>query len=106
MLPSAFASSSRHVLRPSEAGLRMLLVLVGLAPGCQQAPVSVSAEPQGPAWFRDVTADVGLDFVHDAGPAGSYFFPQVLGAGAALFDFDNDGRLDLYLLQSAGPDGR
>jgi hypothetical protein len=30
--------------------------------------------------------------------------PQIMGAGAALFDFDQDGRLDIYLLQSGGPD--
>jgi hypothetical protein len=58
----------------------------------------------GPAWFADVTAEVGLDFVHDAGPVGHFFMPQIMGAGAALFDFDGDGRLDIYLLQSAGPD--
>jgi enediyne biosynthesis protein E4 len=58
----------------------------------------------GPAWFADVTADVGLDFVHDAGPVGHFFMPQIMGAGAALFDFDIDGRLDIYLLQSGGPD--
>jgi len=60
----------------------------------------------GPAWFADVTAEVGLDFVHDAGSTGHFFMPQIMGAGAALFDFDNDGRLDLYLLQSSGPDSR
>jgi hypothetical protein len=31
--------------------------------------------------------------------------PQIMGSGAALFDFDNDGRLDLYLLQNGGPKG-
>jgi hypothetical protein len=31
--------------------------------------------------------------------------PQIMGSGAALFDFDNDGRLDIYLLQNSGPDG-
>src|SRR5262249_59744765 len=55
-------------------------------------------------WFADVTAEVGLDFVHDAGPVGHFFMPQIMGSGAALFDFDNDGRLDIYLLQSGGPD--
>ncbi|MBO0699339.1 MAG: VCBS repeat-containing protein, partial [Zavarzinella sp.] len=60
--------------------------------------------PAGPAWFADVTAEVGLDFVHDPGPVGHFFMPQIMGAGAALFDFDNDGRLDIYLLQSAGPE--
>lgn len=56
------------------------------------------------AWFRDATSEVGLDFIHDAGPTGSYFMPQIMGSGAAVFDFDNDNRLDLYLLQNGGPD--
>jgi hypothetical protein len=63
-------------------------------------------ETGGPAWFADVTAEVGLDFVHDAGPVGHFFMPQIMGSGAALFDFDSDGRLDIYLLQSGGPDSR
>ncbi|MBI1832450.1 MAG: CRTAC1 family protein [Planctomycetes bacterium] len=59
--------------------------------------------PIEPPWFADVTDDVGLDFVHDAGPTGTYFMPQQVGSGAALFDFDNDGRLDILLLQNGGP---
>jgi hypothetical protein len=31
--------------------------------------------------------------------------PQIMGSGAALFDFNNDGRLDVYLLQNGGPEG-
>jgi len=58
----------------------------------------------GPAWFEDVTDRVGLDFVHDAGPTDDYFMPASMGSGAALFDFDGDGLLDIYLLQNGGPD--
>jgi hypothetical protein len=58
----------------------------------------------GPPWFVDITDESGLNFVHDAGLVGSYFIPQIMGSGAALFDFDNDGRLDIYLVQNAGPD--
>ena len=65
-------------------------------------PRSESAEPP---WFVDVTDELGIDFVHDAGPVGTYFMPQQVGSGAALFDFDGDNRLDIYLLQNGGPSG-
>jgi enediyne biosynthesis protein E4 len=63
-----------------------------------------SIEPVSPPWFQDVTERMGLNFVHEAGPTGKYFMPQLFGSGAALFDLDDDGRLDLYLLQNGGPD--
>ncbi len=84
-----------------------LLVAFSLLVGCRPEParVVVSERTDKPSpWFRDVTSEVGLDFVHDAGPTRSYFMPQVMGSGAAIFDFDDDNRLDLYLLQNAGPD--
>ena len=77
--------------------------------------MSEDEDPVGPPWFEDVTARLGIDFVHDPGPveerdgAGKmverYFMPAIVGSGVALFDFDGDGLLDLYLLQGAGPDG-
>jgi hypothetical protein len=68
-------------------------------------PTTAIVEPPGPPWFVDVTEDVGLNFIHDPGPlpTDQYFMPQIMGSGAALFDFDNDGRLDIYLIQNAGP---
>jgi len=59
-----------------------------------------------PAWFADITERSGLNFVHDAGPSGTFFMPQMLASGGALFDFDNDGRLDAYLVQNGGPQSR
>src|SRR5262245_50136695 len=58
--------------------------------------------PPSTAWLEDVTAARGLDFVHDPGPTGTYFMPQIMGAGGAFFDCDGDGLLDIYLLQSGG----
>src|SRR5262245_30621303 len=74
--------------------------------GCgQSAPPADPPVPEvtEPHWFEDVTDAVGLKFTHDAGPTGAYFLPQVIGSGAALFDFDNDGRLDIYLIQNGRP---
>src|SRR3989442_922032 len=65
-------------------------------------PAPSAESPDDPIWFRDDTAAVGLDFVHEAGPVGQYPLPQIIGSGAALFDFDNDGRMDLYLVPNGG----
>src|SRR5262245_18028578 len=78
----------------------------GLRPA-EGPPISPLSEPESPPWLVDVTDQLELDFVHDAGPVdGRYFMPQALGSGAALFDCDGDGRLDIYLLNNGGPTGR
>jgi hypothetical protein len=50
--------------------------------------------------FVDATAQTGLDFTHANGATGDLLLPEVIGAGGALFDFDNDGDLDLFAVQS------
>ncbi len=83
----------------------VMMTLAGLPLACQRAdaPIDVPVSLAGPPWFEAITDQVGLDFVHDAGPVGDYFMPQQIGSGAAFFDFNNDGRLDIYLLQNGGP---
>jgi hypothetical protein len=49
--------------------------------------------------FREVAAEAGLDFHHFTGSTGQYFLPEIMGAGVAVFDYDGDGDLDVYLLQ-------
>jgi hypothetical protein len=82
-------------------------ILLGVNTGCQRAD-SGPAKPDvaQPCWFREVSDEVGLSFHHDAGLVGTYFMPQSIGSGAALFDFDNDARLDIYLVQNGGPQSR
>src|ERR1043166_1355163 len=69
----------------------------------QGTPQPPDPAPPGDPWFEDVTDKVGLSFVHECGPVGDYFMPQQVGSGAAFFDFDKDGRLDILLRQNAGP---
>src|SRR5262245_56760367 len=66
-------------------------------------PTGGAGTPAGPAWFEDVTDAAGLNFTHDCGPTGTYFMPQSMYGGVAVFDADGDGRLDILLLQGAGP---
>ena len=54
-------------------------------------------------WFVDITEESGLKFVHDCGKVGTYFMPEQVGSGAAFLDFNNDGLLDIYLLQGVAP---
>jgi hypothetical protein len=54
--------------------------------------------------FVDAADKTGLRFHHFNGATGQHFMPEIMGAGVALFDYDNDGDLDIYLVQGADLD--
>ena len=89
--------------------LPVTLTLLVAVVGCGPAPHS-KPPPRPPptdirqAWFEEVTADSGVRFTHDPDARGHYRLPEHIGSGLALFDFNNDQRLDLYLVQNGGPD--
>src|SRR2546428_13552948 len=78
--------------RPSAIRLPMTLAVCVLA-GRTRGPFA--DEPI----FVESAAATGLAFTHVNGATGSYYLPEVMGAGVALFDYDNDGDLDVFLVQ-------
>ena len=71
-----------------------ILLVVAAFIGGAQAP------PSKPLFVESATA-TGLNFTHVTGASGQYYMAEVMGAGAALFDYDNDGDLDVFLVQGA-----
>jgi len=61
-------------------------------------PFSVTGQTK-PAIFKEVAEQVGLNFQHYNGMTGKFYLPEITGSGGALFDFDNDGDLDCFLVQ-------
>lgn len=72
------------------------------------APAEIAPSAQ---WLTDITTQVGLDFTHQTGATGRFLLPEIMGAGGAMFDYDDDGDLDIYLINggndplAAQPDG-
>src|SRR5437867_10786872 len=81
--------------------LALLSCVIGMS--CRGTPVAtpqIDASASGQPWFEDVTERAGIQFVHQSGHRDTFYLPEIMGGGAALFDIDGDGYLDLYLVQS------
>ncbi|HEY5913460.1 MAG TPA: CRTAC1 family protein, partial [Verrucomicrobiae bacterium] len=82
------------------------VILVTASCSDQSGPASAPSSPPVPAptLFAEISGQLGIHFLHDSGSRGEFMMPEHIGSGLALLDYDNDGRLDLYLIQCGGAD--
>ena len=59
--------------------------------------VGLGAQPSD--WLVDATREAGLELLHVNGMRGKLDFVEMIGPGVAVFDFDDDGDLDVFLPQ-------
>jgi hypothetical protein len=60
--------------------------------------LSAASQPAGPIQLRDVTRQTGITFVHTHGGCGKRYLVETVTTGLALFDYDEDGLVDIYFL--------
>jgi hypothetical protein len=81
--------------------LALLLAIALTQFGKAQEHTGATPSASTPAAFVDVTQRVGINFQYRASHTSRKYLPETMGAGVALFDYDNDGRLDIYLVNGA-----
>ena len=89
-------------MRPPRTSAVFLLALAfALAcdrPGPAVEEETVPGSPGPSPVLVEATSGLGIDFRNDRPATGDHFMPEAIGPGAALLDYDSDGRLDLYLV--------
>jgi hypothetical protein len=58
-------------------------------------------QPASAVRFTDVTKTAGIRFRHTNGASGRFYLPETVGSGCAFLDYNNDGKPDLFLVNSS-----
>lgn len=97
-----FAALGKSLRAARSLGVAMasLLLCAGIISCRSQASSQAAAKPStAPAWFEEVAVASGLNFKYASGYETRPLFPEIMGGGVCLIDYDDDSRLDIYFVQ-------
>src|SRR5437588_11161202 len=66
-----------------------------------RTPPPPGPKGQSPVTFTDITAQSKIDFRHQGSPTSVKYLLETMGGGVAIFDYDNDGRMDIFFTNGA-----
>lgn len=98
-----FVGSGRINFLSGLGGLSLLLLSVMISTGmwCQQSPNAALKTHLARPKFVDISSRVNIHFQHIAPHTSKKYLIETMAPGVALFDFDNDGRLDIFVTNGA-----
>ncbi len=79
----------------------MCAVVLAAISGFAQQKTTPATSSKSPGLFVDATEKLGIHFRQQASPTSKKYLLETMGSGVALFDYDNDGRLDIFLANGA-----
>jgi enediyne biosynthesis protein E4 len=81
-------------------GALLYVLLMGVV-AAQQSGSTPDSQKAFPGKFVDITSASGIRFNYLSSHTPKHYLPETMGPGVALFDYDNDGRLDIFLVNGA-----
>ena len=98
-------------LRCTAATLALVAITTFSPPGriipgqqaARPAKPQVAPSPSG-VRFTDIRKAAGIEFVQDSTQTEEKYYLETMGTGVAWIDYDQDGLMDIYFLQSAATD--
>jgi enediyne biosynthesis protein E4 len=98
-----------HVTQKNGLWIARVISLSVLVSVCVQSTAGAQKSPKPqetsiPVRFTDVRKSAGINFVQDATQTDEKYYLETMGTGVAWIDYDQDGLMDLYFVQSAATD--
>ena len=64
----------------------------------------VAASAPGPLFVEQLPSSTGIEWKHENAMSPNRYLPETMGPGCAFLDFDNDGWMDIYMVNSGPSD--